>query len=295
MGDWEESEEAYATSPSRTFGFPPPPPTAQQHNNSSYDNGGDDEPQNSASPTGYLSPRMGSEGRANTGKSLPPPPALPNLGQVPEQIKATQVQKSAPPPSFGKAKTQVRALYDFTSDDTREVPFIGGDIIEVVKENETGWWEGINTRTGQQGLFPFNYTEEIASETPMSPQSSAFSDQNADTSQPVSDADKLKRSRIREGFMTKQGHVVRNWKMRWFVLRRDEMLYYKSELDPKASGSVELNKNSTVEIAGRPHSFIVTSPGRKLVCTAKDSREMEEWMNDIRLVIQEHQNKALNK
>lgn len=284
MSDEEFSDEGEASSPTSGFAFPPPPPRS----NSSIDGSN----QEATSPRGYLSPRQGADGRSNTGKSLPLPPALPELGQVPEQIKATQVQKSVPPPSFSKAKSQVRALYDFTSDDPREVPFIGGDIIEVVKENETGWWEGINTRTGQQGLFPFNYTEEITGDAPMSPQSASFSEQTADSSQPVSDADKLKRSRIREGFMTKQGHVVRNWKMRWFVLRRDEMLYYKSELDPKASGSIEINKHTTVELAGRPHSFIVTSPGRKLICTAKDAREMEEWIGDIRLVIQEHQQKA---
>ncbi|KAG7252712.1 hypothetical protein CRUP_027221 [Coryphaenoides rupestris] len=32
---------------------------------------------------------------------------------------------------------------------------------------------------------------------------------------------------LREGFLVKQGHLVRNWKARWFVLTPDRLLYYK--------------------------------------------------------------------
>ncbi|XP_077092757.1 pleckstrin-2 [Siphateles boraxobius] len=34
---------------------------------------------------------------------------------------------------------------------------------------------------------------------------------------------------LKEGFLVKRGHVVQNWKVRWFVLKSDKLMYYKYE------------------------------------------------------------------
>ncbi|XP_043553871.1 pleckstrin-2 [Chiloscyllium plagiosum] len=39
----------------------------------------------------------------------------------------------------------------------------------------------------------------------------------------------------REGFLVKRGHIVHNWKVRWFVLSKDQLLYYKIEGGKKES------------------------------------------------------------
>ncbi|CAB1450294.1 unnamed protein product [Pleuronectes platessa] len=44
----------------------------------------------------------------------------------------------------------------------------------------------------------------------------------------VMEADK-NNSVLREGFLVKRGHIVPNWKARWFVLKPDKLLYYKYE------------------------------------------------------------------
>ncbi|XP_030628881.1 pleckstrin-2 [Chanos chanos] len=36
-------------------------------------------------------------------------------------------------------------------------------------------------------------------------------------------------STLKEGFLVKRGHVIHNWKIRWFVLRPDKLLYYRYE------------------------------------------------------------------
>ncbi|XP_038621858.1 pleckstrin-2 [Tachyglossus aculeatus] len=34
---------------------------------------------------------------------------------------------------------------------------------------------------------------------------------------------------LKEGFLVKRGHLVHNWKVRWFVLKQNSLLYYKLE------------------------------------------------------------------
>lgn len=46
------------------------------------------------------------------------------------------------------------------------------------------------------------------------------------------------------GFLPLQGHVVRNWKVRWFVLLQDKLLYYKIEggkKEPSPKGRILLD------------------------------------------------------
>ncbi|XP_032630622.1 pleckstrin-2 isoform X1 [Chelonoidis abingdonii] len=40
---------------------------------------------------------------------------------------------------------------------------------------------------------------------------------------------------LKEGFLVKRGHIVHNWKARWFVLLQDKLLYYKLDGSRKES------------------------------------------------------------
>ncbi|OLL22240.1 Endophilin-A1, partial [Neolecta irregularis DAH-3] len=50
---------------------------------------------------------------------------------------------------------RVRALYDFTPDDTGSLAFSAGDEIQVLTQLESGWWDGM--LGGTRGWFPSNY------------------------------------------------------------------------------------------------------------------------------------------
>jgi son of sevenless-like protein len=49
----------------------------------------------------------------------------------------------------------VRALYDYDADDRTSLSFRQGDIIQVITQLESGWWDGVIN--GVRGWFPSNY------------------------------------------------------------------------------------------------------------------------------------------
>ena len=53
----------------------------------------------------------------------------------------------------------VRALYDYDADDQTSLSFQQGDVIQVLTQLESGWWDGI--MHGQRGWFPSNYCEWV--------------------------------------------------------------------------------------------------------------------------------------
>jgi son of sevenless len=59
-----------------------------------------------------------------------------------------------PPPLF------VRALYDYDADDQTSLSFRQGDIIQVITQLDSGWWDGVINEV--RGWFPSNYCTVIA-------------------------------------------------------------------------------------------------------------------------------------
>ncbi|XP_053720613.1 unconventional myosin-Ie isoform X3 [Synchiropus splendidus] len=73
-----------------------------------------------------------------------------------------------PPPGGGRPKPapkpkphvpQCKALYAYDAQDTDELSFNADDVIDIVKEDASGWWTG--RLRGKQGLFPNNYVTKI--------------------------------------------------------------------------------------------------------------------------------------
>ena len=55
----------------------------------------------------------------------------------------------------------VRALYDYEADDRTSLSFHEGDVIQVINQLESGWWDGVIN--GVRGWFPSNYCSIITS------------------------------------------------------------------------------------------------------------------------------------
>ncbi|KFO53398.1 Unconventional myosin-Ie, partial [Corvus brachyrhynchos] len=86
--------------------------------------------------------------------------------KVPDQGAAGPC--AAPPRAGGRPKPQpkpkpqvpqCRALYAYDAQDTDELSFNANDIIDIIKEDPSGWWTG--RLRGKQGLFPNNYVTKI--------------------------------------------------------------------------------------------------------------------------------------
>lgn len=54
----------------------------------------------------------------------------------------------------------VRALYDYEADDRTSLSFRHGDIIQVITQLESGWWDGVIH--GVRGWFPSNYCAVVS-------------------------------------------------------------------------------------------------------------------------------------
>uniref|UniRef100_A0A3Q3B3L1 Rho GTPase-activating protein 24 n=1 Tax=Kryptolebias marmoratus TaxID=37003 RepID=A0A3Q3B3L1_KRYMA len=104
---------------------------------------------------------------------------------------------------------------------------------------------------------------------------------------------------IRCGWLRKQGGFVKTWHSRWFVLRGDQLCYFKDEEESKALGVIFLPGNKVTEHPtsgdeGGKFLFEVIPGGDRERMTnnhetyllmASSQNDMEDWVKTIRRVI----------
>jgi len=110
----------------------------------------------------HETPRSTSPARSNGQYSSP---SKGTLGQQKPRANSAARRRS-PPLMKGMLNNTpqpvmyVRALYDYEADDRTSLSFHEGDIIQVITQLETGWWDGVIN--GVRGWFPSNYCQVIA-------------------------------------------------------------------------------------------------------------------------------------
>uniref|UniRef100_A0A8C7WYN4 Osteoclast-stimulating factor 1 n=1 Tax=Oryzias sinensis TaxID=183150 RepID=A0A8C7WYN4_9TELE len=62
-------------------------------------------------------------------------------------------------------KRRCKAAFSYAPQHEDELELRVGDVIEIITEVEEGWWEGL--LNGKTGMFPSNFTREIAAESDM--------------------------------------------------------------------------------------------------------------------------------
>ena len=85
-----------------------------------------------------------------------------------------------------------------------------------------------------------------------------------------------------EGWCTKQGHIFKTWKRRWFVLNGSNISYFTSP-GGKLKGSFSLN-NSHVQLdkeSNKPNSFTISIPNKKYHIVTDTEEDASSWINAI--------------
>ncbi|XP_040603657.1 rho GTPase-activating protein 22 isoform X4 [Mesocricetus auratus] len=118
---------------------------------------------------------------------------------------------------------------------------------------------------------------------------------------------------LKAGWLKKQRSIMKNWQQRWFVLRGDQLLYYKDKDESKPQicmfsgsrkltlGFISLQGTQVTELLPDPedpgkHLFEITPGGagerekvpanpEALLLMASSQRDMEDWVQAIRRVI----------
>lgn len=106
---------------------------------------------------------------------------------------------------------------------------------------------------------------------------------------------------LKAGWLRKQRSIMKNWQQRWFVLRGDQLFYYKDKDESKPQGFISLQGTQVTELLPDPedpgkHLFEITPGGaaerekvpanpEALLLMASSQRDMEDWVQAIRRVI----------
>ncbi|XP_005412647.2 PREDICTED: rho GTPase-activating protein 22 [Chinchilla lanigera] len=106
---------------------------------------------------------------------------------------------------------------------------------------------------------------------------------------------------LKAGWLRKQRGIMKNWQQRWFVLRGDQLFYYKDKDETKPQGLISLQGTQVTELPPGPedpgkHLFEISPGGagerekapagpEALLLMASSRRDMEDWVQTIRRVI----------
>ncbi|XP_059518056.1 rho GTPase-activating protein 22 isoform X2 [Myotis daubentonii] len=106
---------------------------------------------------------------------------------------------------------------------------------------------------------------------------------------------------LKAGWLRKQRGIMKNWQQRWFVLRGDQLSYYKDKDEAKPQGLISLQGTQVAQRLPGPEDvgkyLFEISPGgagerekvpaspEGLLLMASSQRDMEDWVQAIRRVI----------
>ncbi|XP_036396382.1 rho GTPase-activating protein 22 isoform X2 [Megalops cyprinoides] len=104
---------------------------------------------------------------------------------------------------------------------------------------------------------------------------------------------------LKAGWLKKQRSIMKNWQLRWFVLRSDQLYFYKDEVESKPQGCIPLLGSQVNELTPNPdepgrHLFEIIPAGERdktaisheaFLLMASSQNDMDDWVKAIRRVI----------
>jgi len=91
----------------------------------------------------------------------------------------------------------------------------------------------------------------------------------------------------KQGELTKQGHIVKNWKVRWFVKKNSELFYFKTKDSTVPISTINLVKCTVSRVLGdsqHPFCFELVSPqnNKSFLIATKTEQELDEWLTALK-------------
>ncbi|XP_031572263.1 pleckstrin homology domain-containing family H member 1-like isoform X2 [Actinia tenebrosa] len=96
-----------------------------------------------------------------------------------------------------------------------------------------------------------------------------------------------KEDQRKEGYLTKLGGRIKNWKKRWFVLEDGKLYYYKTPTDVnrKPLGQVPLDGSCRISRTEGDLTIEVSTPNRTYYLTGETLEEVDEWLRVLHNVM----------
>uniref|UniRef100_A0A8C5HD65 Rho GTPase activating protein 22 n=1 Tax=Gouania willdenowi TaxID=441366 RepID=A0A8C5HD65_GOUWI len=111
----------------------------------------------------------------------------------------------------------------------------------------------------------------------------------------------LQEGSLKAGWLKKQRSIMKNWQLRWFVLRSDQLFFYKDEEETKPQGCIPLQGCQVNELTANQeepgrHLFEIVPGGtgdkdrppishESFLLMANSQTDMDDWVKAIRRVI----------
>lgn len=97
----------------------------------------------------------------------------------------------------------------------------------------------------------------------------------------------------KEGYLTKLGAIFKSWKTRWFVLRRNELMYFKEKASKSPIRVLDLRecsecKEDRVSHQQKGNVFKLVFQWRTFYLYATTEQDMKEWIKQINWCLQEN-------
>eukprot|EP01103_Thecamoeba_quadrilineata_P012927 TRINITY_DN3458_c0_g1_i1.p1 TRINITY_DN3458_c0_g1~~TRINITY_DN3458_c0_g1_i1.p1 ORF type:complete len:790 (+),score=163.65 TRINITY_DN3458_c0_g1_i1:19-2388(+) len=86
---------------------------------------------------------------------------------------------------------------------------------------------------------------------------------------------------VKSGFLQKKGGERRNWKTRWFVLKKAYLGYFKKPLDPTPKGAIHLAGVAVGVSTRKANCFAIRTALRTYFLCAQNKAEQDLWMAAI--------------
>ena len=107
---------------------------------------------------------------------------------------------------------------------------------------------------------------------------------------------------IKGGFLTKRGHIIKSWKLRWFQLERQNLSYFEEKPhvmknpNPKPKGVLDLTE--TIQFIQEDHTvkqpfcFAIILPRKTFSIYADNAVDYRSWIEALKAAIDKYQSES---